>query len=98
MPHVLWQLQGWQKAVYKEEGEKEAGGHPVVDKLEVAEPGQLTPKEYDRAILDLTNFLVYLSEPAQLKRKQLGLWVFAFLVLFLVVAYLLKKEYWKDVH
>ncbi len=97
MPHVLWELQGWQKAVYKE-GEKDAGGQPVVDKLEIVEPGKMTSKEFDRAMLDLTNFLVYLSEPAQLKRKELGLWVLTFLVLFFIVAYLLKKEYWKDIH
>ena len=49
-------------------------------------------------MLDLVNFLVYLSEPAQLKRQQIGFWVLVFLLLFFVVAYLLKKEFWKDVH
>lgn len=97
MPHVLWELQGWQKPVYKE-GEVDPSGHPTFEKLELIEPGEMPPKEYDKAVLDLTNFLVYLSEPAQLKRQQLGLWVLAFLVLFFIVAYLLKKEYWKDVH
>lgn len=101
MPHVLWELQGWQQPVHKngkKEGEEMKGNDQAVEELEIVKPGKLTPKEYDRAVLDLTNFLVYLSEPAQLKRKQLGLWVVLFLVFFFVVAYALKKEYWKDVH
>ena len=97
MPHVLWELQGWQKAVYKP-GETDAAGKPILDHLELVKPGEMTPEEYDKAILDLVNFLVYLSEPAQLKRQQIGFWVLAFLLLFFIVAYLLKKEFWKDVH
>ena len=54
--------------------------------------------EYDAAVRDLTNFLVYLGEPAKLVRYHLGLYVLAFLVIFFVFVYLLKKEYWKDVH
>ena len=97
MPHVLWELQGWQKAVYKP-GETNAAGKPVLDHLELVEAGKMTAEEYDKAVLDLVNFLVYLSEPAQLKRQQIGFWVLAFLLLFFIVAYLLKKEFWKDVH
>jgi ubiquinol-cytochrome c reductase cytochrome c1 subunit len=97
MPHVLWELQGWQKAVYKE-GETHGSGEPAIEHLELLEEGQLSPKEYDKAVLDLVNYLVYIGEPAQLHRKQLGFWVLAFLAVFFVVAYLLKKEYWKDVH
>jgi len=47
---------------------------------------------------DLANFLVYLGEPAKLVRYQIGPYVLIFLAVFLVFAYLLKKEYWKDVH
>jgi ubiquinol-cytochrome c reductase cytochrome c1 subunit len=97
MPHVLWKLQGWQKAVY-ESGETDAAGKPILDHLELAEPGKMTPEEYDKTVLDLVNFLVYLSEPAKLKRLQIGFWVLTFLGLFFIVAYLLKKEFWKDVH
>jgi len=96
MPHVLWELQGWQKAVYKE-GTQDSG-KPVIEHLELAKPGQMTPEEYDRAMLDLVNFLTYVSEPAQLQRKQIGVWVLIFLVLLFVVALLLKKDYWRDVH
>lgn len=101
MPNVLWELQGWQQLVKKEgknAGEAMSDHDQAAEELEIVKPGKMTPKEYDRAVLDLTNFLVYLSEPAQLKRKQLGVWVIVFLVFFFVVAYALKKEYWKDVH
>jgi ubiquinol-cytochrome c reductase cytochrome c1 subunit len=54
--------------------------------------------EYEQVSHDLTNFLVYIGEPAQLKRKQMGIWVLLFLGIFFVIAYLMKKEYWKDVH
>ena len=47
---------------------------------------------------DLTNFMVYLAEPARLVRYKLGVYVLIFLAIFFVFAYLLKKEYWKDVH
>lgn len=97
MPHVLWELQGVQKPVYKT---VEHDGHSteVLDHLELVEPGTMTPVEYDRSMRDLVNFLVYMSEPVQLERKALGVKVILFLLLFLVVAYLLKKEYWKDIH
>lgn len=97
MPHVLAELQGWQKPVYKE-GETDASGEPVLEGLELEEEGRLSPEEYDKVVRDIVNFLVYVSEPAQIKRKQVGIWVLMFLVLFFVVAYLLKKEYWRDVH
>lgn len=97
MPHVLWELQGVQKPVFKT---VEHGGETqeVLDGLELVEPGALTPVEYDKAVRDLVNFMVYMSEPVQLERKALGVKVILFLLVFLVVAYLLKKEYWKDVH
>jgi ubiquinol-cytochrome c reductase cytochrome c1 subunit len=94
MPHVLWRLQGWQKPVFKEvEGKRE------IERLEPIEgTGLLTPEEYDRVVADLVNFMVYLSEPAQLERKKIGVWVLFYLLILGVLAYLLKKEYWKDVH
>ncbi|MBI5461141.1 MAG: cytochrome c1 [Gammaproteobacteria bacterium] len=97
MPNVLWELQGVQKPVYKTV-EHEGESKDVLDHLELAEPGKLTPTEYDQAVRDLVNFLVYMGEPVQLERKALGVKVILFLLVFFVVAYLLKKEYWKDVH
>ena len=70
----------------------------TLERFELVRPGSMTTEEYDKAMRDLTNFLVYLGEPAKLERYQLGVWVLLFLAVFFVLAYLLKKEYWKDVH
>jgi ubiquinol-cytochrome c reductase cytochrome c1 subunit len=61
-------------------------------------PGKLSPEDYDRAAMDLTNFLVYISEPVQLERRDLGLRVIGFLIVFFLFAFLLKREIWKKVH
>jgi cytochrome c1 len=60
--------------------------------------GSMTPQEYDSAMVDLVNFLVYVGEPIQRDRKSLGIYVLIFILFFTFVAYLLKKEYWKDIH
>lgn len=93
MPHVMWSLQGEMVPVYKKEGE-----HDVIARLELVKPGSVTLAEYDAMVGDLVNYLVWMGEPAQLQRKQLGLIVLAFLAVFFVVAYYLKKEFWKDIH
>lgn len=98
MPHALWRLQGWQEAKYQKERGPDGHEHEVFEGFDLVTPGEMSPKEYDRAVLDLVNFLVYLGEPAQLQRKTVGVWVVAYLLIFLVIAYFLKKEYWKDVH
>ncbi len=94
MPHVLGNLQGWQ---VKEEAHGKDGEHgaPV---LKLAKPGKLNAAEYDRVVHDLTNFLTYASEPAQLSRKTIGIFVLLFVILFFLVALALEKEYWKDIH
>jgi len=97
MPHVMWELQGIQRPVYKTvtEGSVET---KVVDRLELETAGLQTPEEYEQTVRDLVNFLVYVSEPAQLVRKDIGIWVLLYLALFTFVAYLLKREFWRDVH
>ncbi|MFA7593312.1 MAG: cytochrome c1 [Thiohalobacteraceae bacterium] len=97
MPNVLWELQGVQKPVYKTV-ERDGETHDVLDHLELVEPGTRTPAEFDQDIRDLVAFMAYVGEPIQLERKALGVKVIIFLLVFLVVAYLLKKEYWKDIH
>jgi len=62
------------------------------------EAGQLSPEEFDKLVNDLVNFLVYVGEPVQLERQQMGKYVLFFILMFIALAYLLKKEYWKDVH
>jgi len=89
MPHPLWELQGWQ--------EKRLGADGAVQ-LAVVQAGSMSGPEYDRAIRDLVTFLSYLAEPMQLERQRIGIFVMLFLLVFLGLAYLLKKEYWKDVH
>jgi len=58
----------------------------------------MTESEYDSMVGDLVNFMVYMGEPVQLQRQALGIKVLIFLAFFFVLAYLLKKEYWKDIH
>lgn len=94
MPHVLWELQGLRRAQIGTDAE----GHEVISGYETVVEGQLTEEEYDSFVLDLVNFLVYIAEPVKLERQRLGVWVIFFLLVFLLMSYLLKQEYWKDVH
>jgi len=96
MPHVLWQLQGEQELRAET---IEGPGYPVeIHKLALTRPGALSPVEYDRLVADLVNYLNYMAEPARAERKIIGIYVLAFLAFLWVLAYLLKQEYWKDVH
>jgi ubiquinol-cytochrome c reductase cytochrome c1 subunit len=97
MPHVLWQLQGMQRLT---EMEQHDGAHHVstYEDLELISHGSQTEDEYDQTVRDLVNFLVYLGEPIKLKRSKIGVWVLLYLFVFMIITYLLKKEYWRDVH
>jgi ubiquinol-cytochrome c reductase cytochrome c1 subunit len=95
MPNPLWELQGVQVAV---KGKPDAQGESEVEKLELAQPGRLTPEQFKGATRDLTAFLEYAAEPAALQRQSMGVWVILFLAGFTFLAYMLKHEYWKDVH
>ena len=70
----------------------------VVDRLELVQPGSMTPLEYDQVARDLATFLAYISEPMKLERQRIGVWVLLFLIVFTALAYFMKKEWWKDVH
>jgi ubiquinol-cytochrome c reductase cytochrome c1 subunit len=95
MPFPLWELQGLQTAEMKP---VKPGEDPVVEKLVLSQPGKLTPAQFQQATRDLTSFLEYASEPAALQRHHYGVWVLLFLAFFTLLAAMLKKEYWKDVH
>jgi ubiquinol-cytochrome c reductase cytochrome c1 subunit len=95
MPNVLWEMQGLQHAEF---GAADAGGERPVEKLVLAQPGSQTPAQFDQTVRDITAFLEYAGEPAALKRQQIGVWVVLFLAFFTFLAWLLKKEYWRDVH
>lgn len=98
MPHVLWELQGVQKANYKTVVDDSGNESEVIDGYEIVTPGSMSVMEYNKTVQDLTNFLVYVGEPAQLSRTKVGWWVLLFLAFLFVVTYALKKEYWKDIH
>ena len=91
MPHVLYELQGEQKLKVAVDKDKHKS-------LSLDKPGKLTPAEYDKFVGDLVNYLVYLGEPHANARKELGFMVMIFLFGMLGLSYLLKREYWKDVH
>ena len=96
MPNPLWQMQGLQHAVY---GKKDAAlGEAPVEKLVLKQAGTLEPEAFDRSVRDITAFLEYAGEPAAIKRQAIGVWVVLFLAAFTFLAYLLKLEYWRDVH
>ncbi|MDE2366169.1 MAG: cytochrome c1 [Betaproteobacteria bacterium] len=97
MPHVLYQLQGEQALVTKTVDDGHGGKHEVSE-LKLDKPGTLSKNEYDAYVADLVNYLVYLGEPAATKRVHIGMLVMLFLFGMLALAYVLKQEYWKDIH
>ncbi|MCC7486799.1 MAG: cytochrome c1 [Burkholderiales bacterium] len=103
MPHVLHRLQGEQvlktEVIERRSGPKEEEvERREVRRLVLEKPGELSPVEYDRMVADLVNFMVYMAEPARRDRERLGVYVIGFLLVTFVLAYALKKEFWKDVH
>lgn len=98
MPNVLWELQGTQSAVFNPAEGAHAGGSPVFSHFVQAQPGRLDGEQFDQVARDLSNFLQYVAEPAGLKRQQIGVWVLAFLSVLTFLTWLLKNEYWRDVH
>jgi len=93
MPHVLWELQGYQTAVF---GIDENGSRHF-EHFEQASTGSMSVEEFDEFVRDTANFLEYISEPIRSTRRVLGVWVLMFLVFFWVIASMLKKQIWKDV-
>jgi ubiquinol-cytochrome c reductase cytochrome c1 subunit len=98
MPHVLQTLQGLQKPVFKNEPDAQGSARMVLVGVDSMTPGAMKPEEYDQFVRDIANFLDYAGEPVKEKRQSMGVYVMLFLLVFFVFAYLLKKEYWKDVH
>ncbi|MDV6315990.1 cytochrome c1 [Idiomarina sp. HP20-50] len=95
MPHVLQELQGLPKKTYEErliDGKMEK----VYVGIQSDGTGRLSESEYDQAMLDLTAFLVYVGEPMLLEQRRMGWFAFGFLLVFSILAWLLKKEFWKD--
>ena len=95
MPNPLWEMQGLQQPVY---GKKSATGETPVDGFTISQPGTQNAQQFDQTVRDITTFLEYAGEPAAIKRQSLGVWVILFLAFFTFMAWLLKTEYWRDVH
>jgi len=102
MPHVLWELQGFNKAKFAEHSETNAKGDTttsvVFEGFEPLTEGSLSAEEYDEFVRDTVNFLSYIAEPMRAERRTLGVWVLIFLSIFLILAIALTKEFWRDVH
>jgi ubiquinol-cytochrome c reductase cytochrome c1 subunit len=102
MPDILSELEGLKRAVFRDVATPGAGGQvsheQVFDHFEQVAPGRFSEAEYDGFVRDTVNFLDYASEPTQTARRALGVWVVLFLLVFTWLAWLVKREYWKDVH
>ncbi|PCF97235.1 cytochrome c1 [Vreelandella nigrificans] len=106
MPNVLEPLQGVQEMVCSETDQPVHGQSPdplsgkyqSCDVLQVTQPGSMEPAEFEEAVYDLTNFLAYVGEPSKLQAQALAPKVLIFIFIFGVIAYLLKREYWRDIH
>lgn len=99
MPHVLWELQGQQRAVYADEPDPHDPSKTVqvFKGLELQTPGTMTPAAYNDAVADLVAYLQWMGEPHQAKRMRLGVYVLLFLGVFTLIAWRLNAAYWKVV-
>jgi ubiquinol-cytochrome c reductase cytochrome b subunit len=109
MPHVLLELQGMQECAMGPVEAANGGikrdpltGQDILEdpcgRFTIAQPGKMTPEEFDGAVYDLVNFLAYTAEPMVADRHRIGTYTLLFIALFFVFAWLLNREYWKDVH
>ena len=97
MPHVLWELQGYQAAHFTDHANEDGSVTTTFDGFEQLTPGSMDSEDYDNFVRDTTNFLAYIAEPIRSDRRKLGVWVLMFLTFFLILSRMLKKQLWKDV-
>lgn len=97
MPHVLADLEGLKQAMFRSGAGEGGATESHFEKFTVVTPGQLGPEEYDAFVRDIVNFLDWASEPSQVARRSIGIWVILFLLVFTGLAWLMYREYWKDV-
>lgn len=100
MPNVLLNLQGEQEPVYTEHDlvvNGQAVVHKTITALKLTKPGELTPEAFENVVYDIVNFMSYVGDPVKVEREHLGIMVIFFLLILLVFAYLLKREYWKEI-
>ncbi|WP_172116331.1 cytochrome c1 [Halomonas hibernica] len=96
MPNVLEPLQGVQELDCRQARPLALGGGRC-QQLSVTAPGELSSEAFEEAVYDITNFLAYVGEPSRLKAQSVGPKILFFIFIFSVFAYLLKREYWKDI-
>jgi ubiquinol-cytochrome c reductase cytochrome c1 subunit len=97
MPHVLWELQGPQRAVFADVKDGRGGTSQVFQKVEPLAPGALSEQAYNETVADLVAYLTWMAEPMQNQRVRIGVWVLLFLSVFFVIAWRLNAVFWKDV-
>lgn len=98
MPHVLWELQGYQSATFVKHENDDGSVTRTFEGFEQLTPGMMDSEDYDDFVRDTVNFLAYIAEPIRSVRRKLGVWVLMYLVFFYIVASMLKKQIWKDVN
>ena len=98
MPHVLWELQGYQNAEFSKHDNADGSVTTAFDGFEHLSAGQMDSEDYDEFVRDTVNFLAYIAEPMRSDRRKLGVWVLMFLIFFYIVAKMLKNQIWKDVN
>jgi ubiquinol-cytochrome c reductase cytochrome c1 subunit len=97
MPHVLWELQGFQAANFEHHNNDDGSVTTTFEGFEQLSPGSMDAEDYDEFVRDTVNFLVYIAEPIRSDRRKLGVWVIMFLIFFFILSVQLKKQIWKDV-
>ncbi len=97
MPHVLWELQGYQKANFAHHENEDGSTLSTFEGFEQVSAGSMDAEDFDDFVRDTTNFLAFIAEPIRQDRRKLGVWVIMFLIFFFILAAQLKKQIWKDV-
>jgi len=97
MPHVLWELQGYQAARFTDHNNDDGSVTTTFEGFEQLTVGKMDSEDYDEFVRDTVNFLAYIAEPVRSERRKLGVWVLMFLAFFLILSRMLKKQIWKDV-
>ncbi len=98
MPHVLWELQGYQAAKFATHENEDGSMTTTFVEFEQIGPRQMDAEQYADFVRDTVNFLAHISEPIRSDRRKLGVWVLMFLFFFYIIATMLKKQIWKDVN
>ena len=98
MPHVFWEQQGIQKPIYETHVTADGRESRKLASLELVEEGAMSTEDYDAMVMDLVNYLTYMGDPSAEKRHTIGMWVLLYLALLTFLLFLVKKEFWSDVH